>query len=181
MPDDNPQAATPDSDALAPDAPAPIAVPGGDHHPAGPETVPADPFEAMREKDPGAADALRQDWGADFDTNIGYARDAANAFADAPLREFFEEYGLGDDPRIVRVAAEIGRMLNDGSLPGGRRQPQAGDGTRRALENELEKLVASSDYWSDKVQRRVQQIYVTLYGDAPIPVHRNRSDAAGRH
>ena len=127
-----------------------------------------DPLEAMRRVDPAGAERLRQDWGADFDANLQRARSAAAAVADQALVAVLEETGLGNDPRILRAAARIGALLEQ-------QQPvhaKPARAERETLERELDRLVGGRDYWSERVQRRVRQIFVTLHGEAPLPVHR---------
>ena len=134
-----------------------------------------DALEAMRQVDPAGAERLRQEWGDDFDANLQRARNAAAAVADDALVAVLEETGLGNDPRILRAAARIGALLE-----AGRPAPAKATGSRRhALEAELDRLVAGPDYWSDRVQRRVRQIFLSLHDDAPLPVHRAAGDAGG--
>ena len=128
-------------------------------------------------------EALKRDWGDDFDANIGYARDAAERFADEALVALLEETGLGDDPRIVRAAAEIGRQLagidrepvapgGDGKAPTG--IPETGTA---ALNAELDRLIASPDYWTARGQRRARELFVRLNGEGALPIHRRPGDA----
>ena len=146
-----------------------------DAGPAPDRAAPGDPLEAMRRVDPAGAERLRQDWGADFDANLRRARSAAAAVADQALVAALEETGLGNDPRILRAAARIGALL-EGRQPA-RGKPAGGE--RESLERELDRLVAGRDYWSERVQRRVRQIFLALHGDAPLPVHRAAGDAGG--
>lgn len=144
-----------------------------------PADAPADAetraFDAMRAVDAAGAEALRREWGADFARNLELARRAAAAVADDGLIAALEEAGLGDDPRIVRAAAAIGRLLERADHGG-----DAPDGpARQALEQELDRLVARPDYWSDPVQRRVRRIFLDLHGSRPLPVHRAAGDASG--
>lgn len=134
---------------------------------------PVDAFSAMLEIDPVGATALRDDWGGEFDRNIALARRAATIFADPPLRAALEEFGLGDDPRIVRAAAEIGRILQQ------RSPVQFGDlrSTSGDLDARLRELTRRDDYWSPQIQREIRQIYLELYGDRPLPIHRGTGDA----
>ncbi len=134
---------------------------------------PVDPLIAMSEVDPEGAAGLRTDWGDDFDRNIALARRAATVFVDPALRAVLDENGLGDDPRIVRAAAEIGRMMQQRS-PGRLDDPPPGDGN---LQAKLTELVDRADYWSPAIQREVRQIYLKLYGDRSLPTHHEAGDA----
>jgi hypothetical protein len=134
-----------------------------------------DPLEAMRRIDPAETERLRQEWGAAFDANLQRARSAAAAVADDALIAALEETGLGNDPRILRAAARIGALLETGRAS----SPKVTESKRDSLEAELDRLTAGPDYWSDRVQRRVRQIFLALHGDAPLPVHRAAGDAGG--
>jgi len=136
---------------------------------------PADPYEAMCAVDAEGAAALKAEWGEEFDRNIALACAAAAAFEGSGALDALSEAGIGDDPRVVRVAAEIGRLLEGGVASGVARDARARD----ALEAELETLVGGADYWSERVQRRVRRIYLELYGSGATPVHRMPGDAAG--
>lgn len=132
-------------------------------------------LEAMRRADPAGAERLRREWGADFGHNLGHARKAAAVIADEGLIAALEETGLGNDPRVLRAAAKIGALL-EGAQGSGR---GARGAERRMLEQELDRLVGGADYWSDRVQRRVRQIYLSLHGGRSLPVHRSAGDAGG--
>jgi hypothetical protein len=143
---------------------------------AAPEPAAAgDPLAAMRRVDAAETERLRREWGDAFDANLQRARSAAAAVADDALVAVLEETGLGNDPRILRAAARIGALLEAGRPP----PPKPAGARRHALEAELDRLVAGPDYWTDRVQRRVRQIFLSLHGDAPLPVHRASGDAGG--
>jgi hypothetical protein len=158
----------PDDGAVSEDVDAAPDPAPSDHPGAG------DPLEAMRRVDPAETERLRREWGAAFDANLQRARSAAAAIADDALIAALEETGLGNDPRILRAAARIGALLETG-----RAAPKAAGPRRDVLEAELDRLTAGPEYWSDRVQRRVRQIFLSLHGDAPLPVHRAAGDAGG--
>jgi hypothetical protein len=118
--------------------------------------------DAISGIDPAAAEALREEWGADFEANLALAREAAGAVADDALVELLDESGLGNDPRIIRAAARIGRLLQAGQ---GHRGGSPSADERDALEENLDELSRRPDYWTDRVQRRVRQIHLALHGD----------------
>lgn len=136
-------------------------------------TAQPDPLAAMMEVDPDGAEQLHADWGEDFDHNLSLARRAATVFGDPALRAVLEESGLGDDPRIVRVAAEIGRMMQQ-RAPDRLDQPNSG---HRTLETRLRELNDRDDYWSPAIQREVREIYLQLHGDQSLSIHRDAGDA----
>ncbi|MFT5440054.1 MAG: hypothetical protein ACI9MJ_001921 [Alphaproteobacteria bacterium] len=135
--------------------------------------------------DPGATeilDILRRDWGDEFDANLSYARDAVERFADTDLIALFEETGLGNNPRVVRAAAQIGQQLatentqGPSDLSGAR--PLSG---KNGLNAELDRLIASPEYWTSGGQRRARDIFVRLNGSGELPVHRHPGDGGSSH
>ena len=123
-------------------------------------------------------DILKQDWGNEFDANLSYARDAVDRFADTELIALLEETGLGDDPRVVRAAARIGQQLAT-AKPGGPtdRSTAASPSGKAALNAELDRLIASPEYWTSRGQQRARDIFVRLNGNGQLPVHRHPGDA----
>ncbi len=133
------------------------------------------------EPDPDVAqllEILKHDWGNEFDANLSYARDAVDWFADTELIALLEETGLGDDPRVVRAAARIGQQLAT-EKPGGPtdRSTVASVSGKAALNAELDRLIASPEYWTSRGQRRARDIFVRLNGNGDLPIHRHPGDA----
>ncbi len=155
-----------------------------------PQIAPGSPLEAMRETHPDLAEALRREWGNDFDINMAHAGEVAKAFLDTDVRELLDQTGLGDDPRIVRLAANIGRALSAGAAPHGSREetynpetvnagaaPAApGRGSSVMIQAEIDKCTADPTYWTEPVQKHVRQLYLQLHGSRPIGVHRAPGD-----
>lgn len=60
---------------------------------------------------------LRTDWGAAYGQNLELARKVVNKFATPEVVELLAD-GLGNDPRVVRMFAEIGKTLSEDQLVG---------------------------------------------------------------
>jgi hypothetical protein len=74
--------------------------------------------QQAREK---ATEALKREWGQNYDGNVATARIGLKEFADPDFYQYLEETGLGNDPRMTRVFARIGQKLSgDGRLKGPR-------------------------------------------------------------
>ena len=136
-----------------------------------------DPYDAMSAVDREAFSALEEEWGTEFESNLALAQETAGAVADDDLIDLLEESGLGNDPRIIRAAAKIGRLLRIGNA---QVSPLPSPEEREQLEATLDELSRSPDYWSDRVQRRVRQIHLTLHGDQPISDYPAIGDAGDR-
>ena len=62
---------------------------------------------------------LRSEWGRNFDGNIRLAQKAMSQFAGEDFRSYLEETGAGNDPRMVKAFAEIGRAMTSDGFVGG--------------------------------------------------------------
>jgi hypothetical protein len=110
---------------------------------------------------------LKDEWGDEFDANLQFAHRTVEELDDE-LIAVIEESGLGNDPRVVRAAARIGRLLGQGQNdPDVATDPAE----QEALRDEVDQLVDAPDYWSGKVQDRVRKINLRLHGTAPVPGH----------
>lgn len=186
MTEDNSTPAHQSDDGAVTDAPRPVAA--DDRTPElPPQIAPEVPLEAMRVSMPDQAEALRREWGGEFDTQIGYAQAAAATFVSDEIEQLFNETGLGDDPRIVRLAARIGEAMNAGPAPGAdgapsSSAPQGVPGARSPgmIQAQIDTLTAREDYWTEKVQGQVRELYLELHGSGPIGVHRMPGDGAGQ-
>lgn len=62
---------------------------------------------------------LKREWGAAYDQNLGVAKAAMLEYADPDLVEHLNTSGLGNDPRLVKVFARIGKeLMGDAKLKG---------------------------------------------------------------
>ncbi|MGB0574683.1 MAG: hypothetical protein ACPGPC_00785 [Alphaproteobacteria bacterium] len=125
-------------------------------------------FSDVTAVDAQIADQLLGQWGDEFDTNLDFPRQAVSRFADQSIIEALEETGLGNDPRIVDMAAKVGRLLQNSSFNS---VPKAEDTERIELITELEALAGSPDYWEDECQKRVRQIHIALHIEDPVPLY----------
>lgn len=59
-----------------------------------------------------AVDALKREWGDNFDGNLNVAKAAFMQFADPDLKAYLDETGLGNDPRFTKAYYKIGKAMN---------------------------------------------------------------------
>lgn len=59
-----------------------------------------------------AQDALRREWGDNYDGNLNLAKAAFRQYADPDLAQYLDETGLGNDPRFTKVYYKIGKAMN---------------------------------------------------------------------
>ena len=122
---------------------------------------------AMAAADPEAARALQAAWGEDLAANLDLARRAARAFASPELKLALEDSGLGDHPALIRVAAEVGRLLDAPAAA-----PAVSGLDAAALEDleaEIDRLHAlqfarPQEYRSERTQRALARLYARRYG-----------------
>ncbi len=95
-----------------------------------------------------AEEALRAEWGREFDTRKQQAQQAVKEFGGPELVEFLQRTGLGNNPAMVRAWAKIGAELSE--------DRPAGMGTGRgvmgkeAASQERQRLMADpkGPYWN---------------------------------
>ena len=121
---------------------------------------------AMAAADPEAARALQAAWGEELTANLDLARRAARAFASPELKRALEDSGLGDHPALIRVAAEVGRLLD---APAGPAEPGLDAADLERLEAEIDRLHAlqfarPQEYRSERTQRALARLYARRYG-----------------
>jgi hypothetical protein len=85
-------------------------------------------------------EALKKDWGGDFAANTELAvRAGRHIFGnDKESHEFFDRAGINNDPRFVKIMAQIGKYLegDDGFLAAGRSSvPEPGDEASDIMRN----------------------------------------------
>lgn len=131
-------------------------------------------LSAMASVDADAASALEGQWGDQFEENIELAREAMKTIASPPLVALIDKAGLGDHPELIRAAADIGRLVRDSSVS----QNEFSLQQQPALEKELNQLREGDDYWSEKSQKRVREIFLSLYGSQQMVPHREFGDAS---
>ncbi|MDJ0944228.1 MAG: hypothetical protein QNJ30_12220 [Kiloniellales bacterium] len=120
---------------------------------------------AMTAADPEAARALQADWGEDLPAQLDLARRAVRSFASPELLRALEDSGLGDHPALIRVAAEVGRLLDGPAAPA----PQPEGAALEALEAEIDRLhglqfARPQEYRSERTQRALTRLYARRYG-----------------
>ncbi len=123
-------------------------------------------LSAMAAADPDAARALQAAWGEELTANLDLARRAARAFASPELTRALEDSGLGDHPALIRVAAEVGRLLD---APAGPAEPGLDAADLERLEAEIDRLHAlqfarPQEYRSERTQRALARLYARRYG-----------------
>jgi hypothetical protein len=75
--------------------------------------------KAQKAEQEKTVEALKKEWGKDFDKNSEIAVRAAEKFGGDDFKKFLEETRLGDNPHFVRVFHAIGTAIaDDSSIPG---------------------------------------------------------------
>lgn len=62
---------------------------------------------------------LRKEWGKESEGNLNYAFKAMDAFGTPELREYLDETGMGNDPRMIKAFTTIGKKMLDDSFVSG--------------------------------------------------------------
>jgi len=61
-------------------------------------------------------EALKSEWGQSYDEKMDLAKQAVNEFGGDDLKSAMDETGLGNDPRMIKAFAGIGRAMSDDKL-----------------------------------------------------------------
>ena len=73
----------------------------------------SDGYQTNAAKVAEASTALRQEWGVAFAKNLALAQRAARQFGGDETMKMFDDTGLGNDPRVIRLFARIGQQLSE--------------------------------------------------------------------
>jgi hypothetical protein len=57
--------------------------------------------------------ALQQEWGEGFEKKVGQAQQVVSTFGDEDLRAYLDSSGLGNDPKLIKLLANVGDSLNE--------------------------------------------------------------------
>jgi hypothetical protein len=66
-----------------------------------------------------AIEALRSDYGRDYDLNVELARSALNKFGSQELTEYLDSSGFGNNPHLIRAFVNIGKSVLEDDARGG--------------------------------------------------------------
>ncbi len=125
-----------------------------------------------------ATAALKAEWGTAYDQNLGLARAALNHYGDADLRAYLEETRTGDDPRMLKAFAKLGRQLSEDGVIG--RSPTTGMGKSPAeARQEIASLQTDPAFMKQyqgknapghtEAMARMTALYEQAYPSAPTP------------
>jgi len=116
-------------------------------------------------------EALRGEWGAAFDRNVGLAARAVVESGGKDLLKFLDETGLGNHPALVKAFAKIGSILADegymeGDIEGSAAPTEARDRIQNILNDK------SHPYWNTAASNHkealaeMQGLYQIAYPEA---------------
>lgn len=67
-----------------------------------------------------SANALQKEWGANFPKNLALAKRALDNIGDDSVKQMFETSGLGNHVGFVKMLAQVGELLAESGLIGGK-------------------------------------------------------------
>jgi len=110
-----------------------------------------------------AVTEMKGEWGGLYDENIALVQRIVTEFGDEDFKTYLDETGLGNDPRFLKFAYNIGRpMLEDNLVRGD------GLGMKRAdAQAELDTIMKTKEYMNgDKAMlARVATLYPIAHGE----------------
>lgn len=97
---------------------------------------------------------LKQTWGEQgYKKNTDVARRALSAFADAKDVEFIEKSGLGNDPRLVKLFANIGKKMLESKAIDSAQAPEDMFFDRESVDKEITRLFTDKGHKYHKAYR----------------------------
>ena len=63
-----------------------------------------------------SVNALKSEWGTDYDKNITITTKAIEEFGSPELKTFLEESGVGNNPKLIQAFYNIGKAMSDDKL-----------------------------------------------------------------
>ena len=111
---------------------------------------------------------LKKEWGAAYDERATIAAKAASKIGGPDFIKYLDETGLGDDPKLIKVFAEVGKIMGESGHKG---EGSAGRKTPEELKSRLSALTTdiNSPYYDKNspqhtsVRQEVEKIYQELY------------------
>lgn len=112
--------------------------------------------------------SLKQEWGAAYTERATIAAKAAAKVGGEEFIKYLNESGLGDDPKLIKVFAEVGKIMGESGHKGegsvGRKTPQELQARLSALTTDV-----NSPYFDSKspqhtaVRQEVEALYKEIY------------------
>lgn len=88
---------------------------------------------------------LQQEWGDDYTPKLDLARQAVKKLGGDEFVSYLNESGLGDDPRMIKVMAQVGELVADDQIGGSGGMSGSISSTGGALA-EINRLNADSEF-----------------------------------
>lgn len=107
-------------------------------------------FEEQRQKN---LEELKKEFGSAFEQRVAMANKAVEKFGGQELFKVLGEAGLGTDPVVIKTFANLGKMLQEDSIPESRHGASFGV-TPAEAERELNRLKADPNFSMSLVDRK---------------------------
>jgi hypothetical protein len=118
-----------------------------------------------------AVNAVKEEWGNDYQVNIDRANNLIRTFADDKDKEAIARYG--NDPALARIFNKIGLAMSEHSFVNSDKGADTA-GNRQSLQDEAESLIQkmqdrkTTDVEKEMYNRKVREIYIKLYGTREV-------------
>ncbi|MBF0189115.1 MAG: hypothetical protein HQL50_14425 [Magnetococcales bacterium] len=113
--------------------------------------------------------ALRNEWQGGYDGRVRAAMRAVHEFGGDSIKQWFDQTGLGNDPRMIRLFAAIGEQLHgDRGLPAGMGRDH---GDAALLKEQLAEVMANPGYFDaskpdhDALVKKAYQLRQQMAGE----------------
>lgn len=118
-------------------------------------------------------EALKKEWGKDYEANINLAKRFAQTYADGDFQAMLDvkmdDGGLlGDHPVMQKFLANLGRRTSEGEVMIGNTTEE-----RKSAQDEINELnkkvpIGTPGYADPAHQKKLQELYAIVAGDEPV-------------
>ena len=115
--------------------------------------------------------ALRGEWGRNFDTRLGLAQEAIKKFQVEGVSEMLGETGIGNHPTFIKMMAELGQIMASQGMVDGE---SFGVMSHESAVQEAERLTALPAYSNprdpdhERVVKEATRLFNIAYGDSLV-------------
>lgn len=86
-------------------------------------------------------ESIRQEFGGDFDKNMGLLKMAMKQFGNEEVIKWADESGAGNNPALVKMLVNIGKHMTESSARGGGEGAAGGAGNADSAKKEIEEMM----------------------------------------
>jgi hypothetical protein len=91
-------------------------------------------------------EALKTEWGKDFEKNVRTAQVALKEFGDESFTQYLDQTGLGNDPQVIKFMAKLGNLLSEDQIKGANTGQKFGGMTMDEVNQKIAAIQSNPKY-----------------------------------